>query len=123
MRKFKLSITVDASGNATAYTPRVAGKLHSIIYVPDGSNPFANTVDFTVTAEATGETLLTRANVSAAFAAYPRMPTSGADGTGALYAAAGTAVMDKAGLANDRVKVVLAQGGNAKTGVFHILVD
>jgi hypothetical protein len=41
----------------------------------------------------------------------------------ALYAAGGTAVADCIALAGDRVKIVLAQGGASKVGVFHVLVD
>jgi hypothetical protein len=123
MRRYKVTVTTAADGSATAYTPRVGGKLHSVVYVPDGTNPFANTVDLTVTAEATGEALLSRTNVAAAFAAYPRVATSAPDGTASLYAAAGTAVQDKPALGNDRIKIVLAQGGNAKVGAFHFVVD
>jgi len=124
MKRLKLSVTTDAAGAATAFLPqRVAGKLHSVIYVPDGANPYPNTVDMTITAEATGETLVSRTNVSAGFTTYPRAPLAAADGTAALYASGGSAVLDKFGLANDRIKIVLAQGGNAKTGVFHFLVD
>jgi hypothetical protein len=32
-------------------------------------------------------------------------------------------VLTPIALANDRVKIALAQGGNAKVGVFHVLVD
>jgi hypothetical protein len=123
MHRFKLTVTTAADGTVTAYSPRVAGKLHSVHYVPDGTNPYPNTVDMAITAEATGESLVSRSNVSAAFVAYPRAPTSAADGTAALYAAAGTAVQDRMALASDRIKLVLAQGGNAKVGVFHLLID
>jgi hypothetical protein len=41
----------------------------------------------------------------------------------AVYAAAGTAVNDRIALGRDRVKIVLAQGGSAKAGVFNILID
>jgi hypothetical protein len=61
--------------------------------------------------------------VAAAFTTYPRSPTAAADGTAALYAASGTAVQDRIGVANDRVKIALAQGGASKVGVFHIMVD
>jgi hypothetical protein len=123
MRRYKVTVTTDGSGNATAYSPRVSGKLNSVIYVPDGTNPFANTVDMTITAEATGESLISRTNVSAAFNAYPRVATAAADGTAALFAAAGTAVQDKLAIGNDRIKIVLAQGGATKSGAFHFLVD
>jgi hypothetical protein len=42
----------------------------------------------------------------------------------ALYAAGGSAVNDLIRLGSgDRVKIVLAQGGNAKVGAFHIVVE
>jgi hypothetical protein len=123
MKRYAVQVVTAADGSATAYTPRgVRGQLHSVVYVPDGVIPYTNTVDVTITAEATGETLLTRANVAAGFNAYPRAGTQAADGTAALFAAAGTAVQDKFALANDRIKIVLAQGGNAKSGTFHFLV-
>ncbi|WP_025294067.1 hypothetical protein [Sphingomonas sanxanigenens] len=123
MRRYKVTVTTAADGTATAYTPRVSGKLHSVHYVPDGANAYPNTVDVTITSEVTGEALVTRTNVAAAFVTYPRKDTAGADGTAALFAAGGTAVQDKPALGNDRIKIVLAQGGNAKVGAFHFLVD
>lgn len=123
MRRFKVQVTTAADGTVTAYSPKISGKVHSIQYVPDGANPYANTVDMTITAEATGESIVTRSNVAAGFVAYPRAATSDAAGAAALYAAGGTAVNDKIGLGGDRVKIALVQGGNAKTGAFHLLVD
>jgi hypothetical protein len=122
MKRYKVSVTTAADGSATAYTPRLSGLLYAVHYVPDGTTPYDNTVDMTITSEATGQSLASRTNVSAAFVANPRVATSDAAGTAALFAAGGTAVQDRIALANDRVKIVLAQGGNAKTGVFHVLV-
>ena len=123
MKRYKMTVPVDASGNATAYSPRLSGLLYAIHYVPDGTIPYDNTADFTITSEATGQSLVSRTNVSAAFVANPRVATADAAGTAALFASGGTAVQDKIALANDRVKIAIAQGGNAKTGVFHILVQ
>ena len=39
-----------------------------------------------------------------------------------LYAAAGLPVQDGILLANDRVKIVIAAGGDTKTGTFHITI-
>ncbi len=123
MKRYKVTGTTAADGSLTAYTPRLSGKLVAVHYVPDGTTPYDNTVDMTVTSEATGQSLLTRSNVSAAFVANPRVATEGVSGTAALYAAGGTGVLDKIALANDRIKIVLAQGGNAKVGAFHFLVE
>ncbi|MBN9243944.1 MAG: hypothetical protein J0I98_14225 [Mesorhizobium sp.] len=123
MRRIKIDVTTAADGTATAYSPKVSGKVHSIHYLKDGTAAFSNGVGFTVTAEATGENIWTEAAVNAATARYPRAPTHSQAGAAALYAAAGEAVMDKIALANDRAKIVIAAGGNAKKGQFLILVD
>lgn len=120
MRRQELTVTTAADGTATAYSPRLSGKIHSIQYV---KVDFADGVDFTVTAERTGEAILAKSDVNASASFYPRAATVTQAGAASLYAAGGTAVSDKVGVANDRVKIVIAQGGNAKSGKFHIMVD
>jgi hypothetical protein len=123
MRRVKVTVTTAADGTATAYTPRVSGHIHSVHYVKDGSNAYADGVDFAVTAEATGENIWTEANVNASAVRYPRAATHSQAGVAALYASGGTAVLDRVAVANDRIKIVLAQGGNAKVGAFLVLID
>lgn len=120
MRRYKVPITTAADGSATAYSPRVAGKIHSLHYV---KTDFADGVDFTITAEVTGESILAKSDVNASAVFYPRAATHTQAGVAALYASGGTAVSDKIAIASDRVKITIAQGGNAKSGAFHILVD
>lgn len=123
MRRYKLTVTTAADGTAIAYSPKTSGEIHSIQYVKDDTTPFADGVDFTVTAESTGEGIWTEANVNASATRYPRAPTHSPAGAAALYAAGGTAVSARIGLGGDRVKVAIAQGGNAKVGAFHLLVE
>ena len=121
MRRFKVSVTTASDGTATAFSPRLAGKIHSVEYVKDLSNAFSDGVDFAITAEQTGENIWTESNVNASKSCYPRAPThtqlgvaATLDGTVAALAPIGVV---------DRVKIVIAQGGSAKVGAFHILVD
>lgn len=120
MRRYKVTVTTAADGTATAYTPRLSGKIQQIEYV---KTDFADGVDFTITGEATGIGLLAESNVNASAVRAPRLPTHSQVGAGLLYAAGGAAVADRIALSNDRVKIVIAQGGNAKSGAFHITVD
>ncbi len=122
-RRFVLDVVTAADGSATAYSPWLSGKLTAIHYVKDGANGYATGVDFTITAEQTGETLWTQSNVDATVSVAPRIATASNAGVAALYASAGTAVNDLIRLGRDRVKIVLAQGGNAKTGRFHIVME
>ena len=115
-----VAMTTAADGSATAYSPVITGKLSQIRYV---KTDFTDGVDFTITAEATGETLWAELNVNASATRAPRQATHDTAGVAALYAAGGAAVNDKIALAKDRVKIVLAAGGNAKTGVFHIIIE
>lgn len=120
MRRLTVTATTAADGTATVFSPRVSGKLHSIQYV---KSDFPNGVGFAITAEATGENLWTEAAVNASAVRYPRAATHSQAGAAALYASAGTAVADKIGIGNDRVKIAITAGGNAKSGTFHILID
>jgi hypothetical protein len=123
MRRFKITLTTAADGTVTGYSPRISGKINQIEYVKAGAGNFDDGVDFTITGEATGIGLWTESNVNASAVRAPRMPTHSQVGAALLYAAGGVAVADKIALGNDRVKISIAQGGNAKSGTFHILVD
>lgn len=120
VRRFVVPVTVDASGDATVYSPQIYGRLVSISYV---KTSYANGVDFTITAETTTETLWAEANVNSSATRFPRAATASTAGVASLYAAAGQAVNSKIALGGDRVKIVVAQGGVSTTGTFHILID
>ena len=115
-----VTVTTIADGSATAYSGVLTGKLSQIRYV---KTDFADASTFTITAEATGETLWTESSVNASATRAPRQATHSTAGAAALFAAGGAAVLDKIALANDRVKIVIASGGNTKTGVFHIVME
>lgn len=120
LRRFVVPVTVDASGDAEEYSPHLSGELVSIRYVKDD---FAAGVDFVITAEDSGETLWSEENVNASATRYPRAPTHSVAGAASLYAGGGTAVNDRIALSQDRVKIVVAAGGNATSGTFHITVN
>lgn len=119
-RRFVVNVTTAADGSYTGYSPYISGKIAAVHYVKTN---FTDGVDFTITAEATGETIWTESNVNAAKVCMPRGATHTNAGVASLYAAGGTAVNDLIRLGRDRVKIVLAQGGNATTGAFHIVVE
>lgn len=122
-RRFLVNVTTDGSGAATVYTPFLSGRITAIHYIKDGTTPFTNGVDFAITAEATAEGIWTESDVNASKSCYPRAGTHSNVGVAALYAASGTAVNDLIRLSRDRVKFVLAQGGAAKLGAFHVVVE
>lgn len=117
VQRIVVDVTTAADGSATAYSEAVSGALSQVRYVKDGSNAFADGVDFTVTAEDTGETLWQESNVNASATRAPRQATHGTDGAASLYAAAGAAVNDLIAVSG-RIKIVIASGGDTKNGRF-----
>ena len=120
VQRHVVTVAVDASGDATAYTPVLSGRLSAIHYV---KTDYADGVDFTITSEATGQSLWTDTNVNASEIVAPRQPTHAGDGSASLYAGSGEPVEDRICLADDRVKIVVASGGVSKTGTFHVVLD
>lgn len=117
--KHTIALTTDGSGDVTGYSPVVTGRILSVIY---DKTDFADGVDFTITLEDTGENIWTEANVNAATVRAPRQATHGVDGSASLFAAAGEPVESWIVAVNDRVKVVVAQGGDTKSGNIVIIV-
>lgn len=114
-----VTITTAADGSGTGYTPVITGKVKQIVYV---KNDFDNGVDFTITAEGTGETIWAEENVNASTWRAPRIATHSTAGVAALFAAAGQAVLAEMMIVKDRIKIVIAQGGNVKSGTFYVIV-
>lgn len=121
-RKFTVVATSDGSQVGTHYSPYLSGYIESIQYVKPDSGGYTDGVDFTITADVTGETLWTDTNINASEVVRPRAPIHTTAGVAALYASEGTAVNDRIALGRDRVKIVLAQAGANKTGTFVITV-
>jgi hypothetical protein len=120
IRRFVVPVTVDGDGDAEVYSPVIhSGKLVSIRYAKED---FADGVDFTITSDATGATIWTQENVDAAATRHPRAATHSTAGVAATFNGA-VAVLDKIALGSDRIKIVIANGGDATTGTFHITVD
>lgn len=114
-----VTAAVDGSGDFTGYSPVISGKILAIHYV---KTDYTDGVDFTITVEATAQGLWTESNVNAAKTVAPRQPTHDLIGVASLYAAAGEGVETPVVVGNDRVKIVIANGGVSKTGAFHIIV-
>lgn len=120
IRRFPVTVTVDASGDATKYSPPIYGTLVSVRYV---KTDYANGVDFTITNETTGEIIWDEDDVNASATRYPRAATHSTAGVASLYASGGEAVNGRIALGGERIKIIVGSGGNATTGVFHFTID
>ncbi len=121
-RKFTVVATSDGSQVGTHYTPYISGYIESVQYVKAGSGGYTDGVDFTITADETGENIWTDTNINASEVVRPRAATCTTAGVAAAYASGGEPVNDRIALGRDRVKIVLAQAGASKTGTFVVTV-
>lgn len=125
-----ITIETAANGTATAYLPEagaepgvgpgrsLTGRILELIYT---KGDFAAGVDFTITAEATGETIWTETDVNASKTVVPGQPTHSTAGVAATFD--GTrAVLAPIVLANDRIEIVIASGGDTKSGTFTVVI-
>tara|TARA_R100000808_G_scaffold8956_2_gene24947 strand:+ start:9133 stop:9504 length:372 start_codon:yes stop_codon:yes gene_type:complete len=110
-----VEITTDSGGDATVYLgSNLRGFVMSIRYEP---GTLATGADLTITGENSGVPILTVTNGGTSNVAYyPRaLVNQVAD---AAAASTGTELIP---LVDDRVKVVVAQGGNAVTGTITLV--
>ena len=124
-RRYSVTATTNGSGAATVYLPATAGETLSgeIVNVIYAKTDFANGVDFTGTLEATGQTVWTESDVNASKTVAPRQASHSTAGVAAVFASAGEAVLVPIVAVADRLKIVIASGGDTKTGTFTVVVQ
>jgi hypothetical protein len=122
---YRILVTTDAAGAAIAKSSMpVFGRIEYVIYTPDATNPLDTGADLDITGENSGIVVANHDNIgTVAFTRAYRQATHGIDGAAALYAAAGQGVLDRIAIAGERLKVVIANGGNTKSGIFDIVVS
>jgi hypothetical protein len=111
------TLTVDASGDATVYVgSRIRGCVLAIKYVP---GTLVTGTDLVITGETSGIPILTAANVGTSTVWYhPRsFASQNTDGVNA------TDAFTEIPLFNERIKVVVDEGGVSKSGTITVIYD
>lgn len=117
-----VSISTDGSGDDTEYTAVVTGCVLQVKYTP-GASPIDTNGDLDITGEVSGVVIANHDNIgTSAFTKVYLQATHGVDGSASLYAAGGEPVEALICVANERIKVVIANGAASKTGDFYIYV-
>jgi hypothetical protein len=114
-----ITLTTDASGNATVQSAAFSGRVLAI-RVTRGTLT-SGAVDITITVNGTAQPVLTITNLAADTWYYPRVPIQDEAGANALFAAGGTSLREPVVVANDTLKFVVAQGGNVLTGTADVI--
>lgn len=108
-------ITTDGSGDATVYLgSKLRGKVHAIQYV---AGTLDSGTDLVITGETTGVAILTDSPSGSEWY-YPRaLPNKVTDGS------AGTVPSEDVQVLDERIKVVVAQGGSGGAGSIKAFID
>lgn len=117
-----VTLTTNSSGAATGYTPTLTGRVVSIIYTKGN---FEDGVDFTITGDVTGQTIWAEQDVNASKTVAPRQPAHSSAGVALDYPVGEEDTLPLTSpiyVAKERVKIVIADGGSAKTGTFTVIV-
>ena len=117
-RRYDVALTTIADGSVTAYTPLVSGRVLAVLYK---KTDFADGVGAVVSTELSAKTILTTTNMNASATHMPRLPVQDEAGADALYAAT-YKIREPLVVSDDRVKIVIASGGNIKTGTMSIIM-
>lgn len=120
--KYRVDITTDESGDGEGFTPVVNGRVLAISYVKPTTGGYADTVDFDIETETSLVDVWDEDSVTASKSVAPRMATHTTAGVAAVYAAAGEPVLDYVPVANERIKITVANGGDAGAGTFYVIV-
>lgn len=120
IRRLVVPVTTDENGDGTAYASPIYGNLISIRYV---KTDFDDGVDFVITTEDTHQTLWSEEDVTASATRYPRAASHSTAGVAAAYAALGEAVNSMIDISAERIKVVVANGGDTTSGTFHFTIQ
>jgi hypothetical protein len=118
IKRQSVTLATNAGGDATGFIEGVNGVIESIEYT---KVDYDNGVDFTITNNRTSEQIWAENDVNASAVRRPRAATHSNAGVAALYAAGGTAVLDKIAVSDDKIKIVVAQGGNVKSGTITVV--
>lgn len=109
-----VTATTASGGSATVYTAVIRGRVLAVRYT---KVDFADGVDFTITTEESLQNVWVDTNINASETVSPKLLNDGTDGADL------TAIYDHVRAFNERIKIVIAQGGNAKTGTFTVYYE
>ena len=126
MQRYKVTLTTSTGQASTGYLPDpssndasvgITGKIKSIIYT---NTNFVSSSDVTITTERNGQTVWTQSNIgTSSLVKHPRAQYH----TTAGAACTGVAEKTEICVVNDRIKIVVAQGGSVKTASFEVIVE
>lgn len=117
-----IPVKTDENGDAVVYSGAVNGQIVAMIYEKATTNGFSDGVDFDVETEALKQKVWSEEDVNDSKAVYPLVGSHNTDGEVILIDEA-DAVYQRISVADERIKITVDDGGDSKTGTFHIVVE
>jgi len=119
MRLTRISVAVvtDADGDATAYTPALNGMVRSVRYIKPATGGLDNDSDIDIVTDKGAVVVWDKDNLAASAVIYPMVPAQDNTGADVVGSYAPIPVCD------ERIKITVANGGNAGAGTFEFLIE
>ena len=119
MRLTRVSVAVvtDESGDAVFYTPALNGMIRSVRYVKPDSGGLDNDSDIDIVTDKGAVVVWDKDNLDASAVIYPMVPAQDNKGADVAGSYAPIPVCD------ERIKITVANGGNAGAGTFEFLIE
>lgn len=117
LSRFSVAITTSASGAAVAYSPQCNGLVRTVEYVKPTSGGLDAATDIDIIADVSGAVIWTNDDLAASKVIHPlaqAQNNTGADITGAYAPIC---------LADERIKITVANGGDAASGTFIFTIE
>jgi len=107
----------DESGDAVVYTPALNGVVRSVRYIKPSSGGLDNNSDIDIVTDKGAVVVWDKDNLAASAVIYPMVPAQNNKGADVAGSYAPIPVCD------ERIKITVANGGNAGAGTFEFLIE
>lgn len=117
LSRFTVNVTTDDQGDAVAYSPQCNGLVRTVEYVRPTSGGLDAATDIDIIADVSGAVIWTNDDLSASKVIHPLAQAQ--DNTGADIVGAYAPIC----LADERIKITVANGGNTLSGQFVFTIE
>ena len=117
LTRVSVSVVTDESGAAVAYSPQCNGLVRTVEYVKPTSGGLDAATDIDIIADVSGAVIWTNKDLASSKVIHPLAQAQ--DNTGADIVGAYAPIC----LADERIKITVANGGNTLSGQFVFTIE
>lgn len=117
LTRVSVAVVTDGSGDAVVYTPALNGMVRSVQYIKPTSGGLADGSDIDIVTDKGAVVVWDKDDLAASAVIYPMVQAQ--DNTGADVAGSYAPIP----VCDERIKITVANGGNAGVGTFEFLIE